>query len=529
MSAPTENTGAHGTGAQDAHDAAAHVPDSRSTAAQSPEQLQAEITRLQTERDSLAARLDRKQARRERGGMFRRIGVTVLIVLTAILIPVAATLTWAHQTVLNTDRYVATVAPLGSNPVITNTLATQLTNQIYTAVNPQPRIAAILPPKASVLAGPIASGFKTVLGDGVRKVVTSPHFAQLWTAANRFASAKLIAVLRNKAPAIQTQGNNVVLNLVPLLNDAIRQVSTQISGLVGKKINIPTISGNELPSAACKKISTALNRPVPATCGQIVLFPASKLKAAQQAVGRFDNLTLLMLILAPVLFLLTLILTRTRRRTLLQLTFASAFTLVVVRRLTYYMQGRLADAAKPANRPAVREILSTVLSGYFTLTAWLLAGALIIALIALVTGPYRWARTLRHWIYVAGAAIGHAVASATRTVAGRTQDDGTLRWVAEHKGWLYAGGAVLGVILLLAIDMTPVWILVTVVLIAAYELGVYWLARNAPEVPATHDDTHNHSHDGHGDPPTVGVGSRSGGAPSGDGHAGNGHATGGQD
>jgi hypothetical protein len=481
MSAPTESTGA----------------------AQTPEQIKAENERLIAERDTLAKKLDRREIRRQRGGVFRRIAVTVLIVLTVILIPVAATVTWAHQTVLNTNRYVATVAPLASNPTITSAVAVQVTNQIYAAVDPQPRIKAILPPKAAPLAGPIASGFKTVLGDGVRKVVTSPHFAQLWTTANRFASAKLVAVLRNKAPAIQTQGNNVVLNLVPLLNDAIKQVSTQISGLTGKNIAIPAISGNELPSAACKKISTALNRPVPATCGQIVLFPASKLKAAQQAVGRFDSITLLLLILAPVLFLLTLALSRTRRRTLLQLTFASAFTLVVVRRLTYYMEGRLAGAAKPQNRPAVREIISTVLGGYFTLTAWLLAGALIIAAIALVTGPYRWARALRHWIYVAAVAVGHAVAGVSRALSGRAKDDGTRRWVAAHKGWLYAGGAVLGLILLLAIDMTPVWILVTVVLVGAYEFGVFWLAKSPPPVPAEHN--------GHGGPPpTVGVGAHRG-------------------
>lgn len=473
-----------------------------STGAQTPEQLQAKIDQLQAERDGLASRLDRKQARRQRGGMFRRIAVTVLIVITAILIPVAATLTWAHQTVLNTDRYVATVAPLAKNPTITSAVAVQVTNQIYSAVNPQPRIAAVLPPKASVLAGPIASGFKTVLGDGVRKVVSSPHFAQLWTTANRFASAKLVAVLRNKAPAIQTQGSNVVLNLVPLLNDAIKQVSTQISGLTGKNISIPTISGNELPSAACKKISTALNRPVPATCGQIVLFPASKLKAAQQAVGRFDNLTLLMLILAPVLFLVTLALSRTRRRTLLQLTLASAFTLVVVRRLTYYMEGRLAGAAKPQNRPAVRDILSTVLGGYFTLTAWLVAIALVIAAIALVTGPYRWARALRHYLYVAAAAVGHAIAGVSRTLSGRAKDDGTRRWVAAQKGWLYAGGAVLGLILLLAISMPPIWVLIVILLVAAYEFGVYWLARSRPSVPVEHN--------GHGGPPpAVGVGARS--------------------
>jgi hypothetical protein len=433
----------------------------------------------------------------------------VLIVLTAILIPVAATLTWAHQTVLNTDRYVATVGPLGSNPIIIATLSTKLTNEIYTAVDPQPRIAAVLPKKASVLAGPIASGFKTVLGDGVHKVLSSPHFATLWTNANRFAQAKLVAVLRGDSKTITTAGDNVVLNLVPVLNSAIKQVQPQISGLIGKQITLPTISGNELPSSVCKKISGALDRPVPSTCGQIVLFPATKLKAAQQAVGRFDNLTLLMLILAPVFFILTLLLTKTRRRTLLQLTITSAVTLVVVRRLAYYMQGRLVDGAKPSNRSAVREIITTVMNSYFTLTAWLVAGALVIAFLALITGPYRWARALRHGIQVGAVAVGDAVASVYRSLSGHAQEDKTRRWVADHGGWLYAGGAVLALILLIAIDMSPVWILVTIVLLAAYEFLVLRLIKSTPPVPAAHN-----GHDGHGGhgspPPTVGAGPRTG-------------------
>src|ERR1700709_1542470 len=102
------------------------------------------------------------------------------------------------------------------------------------------------------------------------------------------------------------------------------------------------------------------------------------------------------------------------------------------------MEAWLADAAKPQNRPAVREIISTVLGGYFTLTAWLLAGALIIAAPPPVTRPYPWGRALRHGLYVAAVAVGHAVAGVSRTLSGRAKDDSTRRWVAAHKGWLYA-------------------------------------------------------------------------------------------
>jgi len=82
-----------------------------------------ELPRLRAERDELAARLDKRSRRQARGGAARRIVVGLLVLLTALSIPIAATLAWAHRTVLNTDRYLATVAPLASNPTVTTALA----------------------------------------------------------------------------------------------------------------------------------------------------------------------------------------------------------------------------------------------------------------------------------------------------------------------------------------------------------------------------------------------------------------------
>ena len=56
---------------------------------------------------------------------------------------------------LNTDSYVSTVAPLAKDPAVTAELARIATDQVFTALDPQPTIAAALPPKAAFLAGPI--------------------------------------------------------------------------------------------------------------------------------------------------------------------------------------------------------------------------------------------------------------------------------------------------------------------------------------------------------------------------------------
>ncbi|HSP38136.1 MAG TPA: hypothetical protein VLR26_10315 [Frankiaceae bacterium] len=470
--APTEQTSESARAAQ---------PEQPAQPAQ-PEQQgqQAELERLRAERDALAAQLDRRAERRVRRHWFRRISAAFLVLVFALLLPMATTMAWAHRTVFNADRYVATVAPLGSNPVVTTAVARQLTDQVYAAIDPQPAIAAALPPRATFLAGPISGQVKTFLGDALKQVMTSPEFATFWTNANRFAQAQVVAVLKDKSATITTQGDTVVLNLVPLLNKALQEVQPQVSAIVGKNIQLPTISGNELPAVACQKVSTALGRPLPQTCGQIPLFPASQLQAAQQSVTRFDRLTTLALILLPVLFVGSLLVSTRRRRTLLQLTIGSALTLVVTRRLVFYFEDKLTNAAKPENRDAAHAIVSTLLDRLVLITVWLLVGALVIAALAIVTGPYRWARTSRHGVRVGAVAVGTTTVRLSRGIADTAHDDATRRWVAAHRGILQAGGAVVAAVLLLFVNLSPLLLLVLAALLIAYELAVVRLAAGVP-------------------------------------------------
>jgi hypothetical protein len=117
--------------------------------------------------------------------------------------------------------------------------------------------------------------------------------------ANRFAQAQLITVLNGDSKALRTTGGQVVLNLVPLVNEALRNVQARASALLGKDITLPAISGSTIPAASCQKIAAAIRRPLPPTCGQIPLFKASALTAAQHAYQAFNRLVLALLIITP--------------------------------------------------------------------------------------------------------------------------------------------------------------------------------------------------------------------------------------
>lgn len=58
---------------------------------------------------------------------WRSLVATLLIVIGCILAPLAGVAVWAKSQVTDTDRYVATVAPLASDPAIQNAVADKVT------------------------------------------------------------------------------------------------------------------------------------------------------------------------------------------------------------------------------------------------------------------------------------------------------------------------------------------------------------------------------------------------------------------
>ena len=359
---------------------------------------------MRSERDAAVRALDKRGRRARRDNRARTIFVGALVVLFAILLPVTITATWAHRIVLNNDAYVSTIKPIAADPTVQAAVSREVTNEIYAELDPQQQIEKALPPRASFLAGPIANGVKGYLQNAVNRIVSSQQFQDLWVNGNQFAHQQLVSVLRGHSQTVTTTNGQVVLNLVPLINAALTDVQGFVSAVVGRKVSLPPISGNELPSAACARIGCALDRPVPSTCGQIALFPADKLSQAQRLVRVFDRAVLALLIITPLLFLISFWLSRRRRRTLLQLCMGGALGLVVFRRVLFWLQDQLINTGRPENKDARSVIMHQVLHGYFSVTKWFLVGAAVIVVLALVTGPYRWAVQGRLAVWHAGTA-----------------------------------------------------------------------------------------------------------------------------
>jgi hypothetical protein len=200
------------------------------------ERLRAEVAslRLQAGKPAAAGAAVPGRAARQR---WRTVVAALLIVLGCVLAPLAGVAVWARNQVTNTDRYLATVAPLASDPAIQNAIADQITAQVFNYIDVQGlTVQAVdgladrgLSPQLAnqlrALSAPIANGVQSFTRTQVGKVVQSPAFADAWLQANRLAHEELVKALTGEGGgAITVENDTVSINLAAFIQTVKQQL-----------------------------------------------------------------------------------------------------------------------------------------------------------------------------------------------------------------------------------------------------------------------------------------------------------------
>src|SRR3954452_2173573 len=110
----------------------------------SDEQLQAEVERLRKENAKLARRVNI-------GSRLRSASSAFLLILGCGLAVLSLVAIWLRVTLLDTDRYVSTVAPLAAEPPVQRAVAGQIKGAINAKVDYDALIQQALPDRADVL------------------------------------------------------------------------------------------------------------------------------------------------------------------------------------------------------------------------------------------------------------------------------------------------------------------------------------------------------------------------------------------
>ncbi|MGF7122616.1 hypothetical protein [Rhodococcus sp. BE178] len=211
----------------------------------------------------------------------RWTAVTILLILVALLAIVSVTSRFTRSQILDTDRYVTTVAPLAEDPAVQSEITNQVTDEIFSRVDIEALTADALNALVDVsnlnekaprvdqavvgLAPVIAGQAKSFVHETVLSFVESQQFQDLWIQANRTAHNALVAVVTgNYGPS---------------------SVEVDQSGTV--TISLATIIDNVRTELTDRGFSFAEN--IPTVDKQFVLFQSPDLVKAQRAVNALDK------------------------------------------------------------------------------------------------------------------------------------------------------------------------------------------------------------------------------------------------
>jgi hypothetical protein len=295
-------------------------------------------------------------------------------VLGCLLGPVSVLAVWTASQVSDTSAYVATMAPVISEPAIQHALTDKITHQITARLDVAaaadqaansldsrglPRVGALL----KNFAPSISSAVTGVIHTQVQKFVTSPAAAKLWVRANTVGHAQLVKALSGQgSKAITVQNGIVTLNLGPIIDAAKQRLAARGLGIVTR-----------LP---------AINPTFP-------LFSAKYLVKAQTAYRALNDLEIILPLAAVFLLTAGVYVARNHRRAVIGAGLGLAASMLVLAIGLLVFRGIYLNSIPPAKLPA--DAAAALFDNLVRFIRYSLRTVLVVGLVlaggAFLTGP----------------------------------------------------------------------------------------------------------------------------------------------
>ncbi len=328
----------------------------------------------------------------------RALASIALIVVASLLLPFAGATVWVRNLMLDSGRYVETVAPLSKDAAVREAVATRVANDVVDALDIERRSKAALPKRARFLAAPIATAATELARTAALNILESDQFDTVWRLANQGAHDQMVAALTGrKDPALTTDAGKVVLNLAPLATVLARKLAN-----VG--VSVPD-------SVDVSRLDF-----------RFVLVDSADLKSIQSYARLLDRLAWILPILTLLLYGLAILIAPQRRTGLLRV--GVGITIAMAASLVGYGYGRtvyldgLPTAQDHAAAVAIFDTITRFVGRGFRA---LFAIGLLVWLTAWLAGPSRAATgTRRQW----SRAMDH--------VGGEEPSGPAATWFGEH-------------------------------------------------------------------------------------------------
>jgi hypothetical protein len=305
----------------------------------------------------------------------------VLLLVAALLTTISVVARYARNEIINTDKYVATVTPLASDPDVQTAVANRISTAVIAKIDIPKLIndlaAATGRPRAdeiaSAIAGPVTGYVESFVDKTVLKFVQSPKFETLWVNANTKAHTQLSAVLTGEGTdVVKTQGDQIIVEVGPIV-DQVKQDLVNSGFSVASKI--------------------------PSVSVQVPVLTVQNLPRIQSYVNLLDNLATWLPLMALIVLALGIWLAPLHRRAALIGVIMIAVLMIVMLVLLNALRNTYTNQAanKGLNLPAALTIYDTLLRFLVNAIEALLLVSIVAAVWLWLAGPGLVGRFLRRW------------------------------------------------------------------------------------------------------------------------------------
>jgi hypothetical protein len=373
----------------------------------------------------------------------------VLVVLACVLAPLSILGVWTSNTLLDTDRYVDTVAPLAKDHDVQAAVSRIVDDALLAKVDVTQKVRDALPDKAAFVAPFVAQGIGNFVQQATLRILESDRFQNLWEKLNRTAHAQIVAILKNEGrQTSDTRAGRVVVKLGAVI-DKVRTKLHDRGIDILQDVNIPTKDS------------------------QFVLFKSDGVRKVRAAADALDTLAIVLPILTALLFAAAVAISTRRRRTIVHAALGLAFSVGLLLTLFNLIRGVYLDAVKPINQDAAAAAYDQILNFLRTAARAVFAFAIIVAIGSWLAGPGKTATKIRTGVL-------------SRVRGGEAEETKVSTFVAEHRnplrGVVIGAGALLLVVLSKPTGLT---VLVIALLVLVGVLVIEYLGRGASQREST--------------------------------------------
>lgn len=385
----------------------------------------------------------------------------MMVVVTAALMLVTVPAVFLRAQVLNTDRYVETVAPLAADPVLQAAIAHQVTDRITAAIDVEQFVletftgltdqAIRVEPLVEGLAPVVADQAHDRIGAAASWLVTTPEFEELWIIANRGAHQRLVGVLTGEPAGVVgvDDGGAVTISI----GDIVVRVKERLM-----------------------QDGVAIAARIPEIDAEVTIFQSPELARAGRAIAVLDRgaLILAVIAVASAAGAVAVAPAGSRRRAVGALGFSTAVVMAVLALGLAFGRAYYVNAIEPGGQTpgAPERLIDTLLSGLRASIRIIFAAALVVGVAAFLAGRSPAAHGVRRGL------VRFADHATGRTDANHPAP--WQCWLARYRR--VAEGAVVGVVLAVLVlwpEPTIAVALWTVAMVGITVLAIELLARPA--------------------------------------------------